>query len=466
MGKGHKPEGGRQYKLPNQGEVMKLWENFRRKDAEEATRTIAKVLRLVESYFIKAIGKPSLSRVLQSCLKNGNAEQRKKMLALIEPELVECSKDKAASRFVMKLHHYGGRAAREKIVASLLPYTSVFIKHLTALHVMDLAFIGSTKDVQRKFLLQLFNKVPSMAFKIEENDSADPEKLWEEDPKMKREALDKIWDTLDTCCARGFFDYQIIHRALELFLRNAPYNKCKILMQLCIPGFIHMCGTQPGSLVATKALLYLTQEERVKVLETTKRSGAAMCQGQYAHLLVCRLMDLIDDVSSVNAILVKEMQQDLPSIIMCPHGSKVLLHLLVPDGPKKRKFFQHQADLYSLWNMTDWRGGPAEVEMYTYDEKHEKIVETINECDVPPSEKHDAILGRMLTPLIQELCGESCQEYFQTFQSRRLITALLAFVDDTPKGYNKSAKVLKTLQTQVGELKQLMKVTQVFIFSE
>lgn len=83
-------------------EVTALWETIRRKDtsAERRGDLVTSVLKKIDGRVAELAASHTASRIVQACVKYGTADQREKILAEVEPKILELSKS-PYGRFVV-----------------------------------------------------------------------------------------------------------------------------------------------------------------------------------------------------------------------------------------------------------------------------------------------------------------------------------------------------------------------------
>lgn len=84
---------------------MSLWEQLRRRDvpADKRAELVTSILKLSKGRIADLTGSHTASRVVQSCLKYGNKQNRATILSEVEPKMVELSKSPYGRFVVSKL---------------------------------------------------------------------------------------------------------------------------------------------------------------------------------------------------------------------------------------------------------------------------------------------------------------------------------------------------------------------------
>lgn len=88
-----------------QQETVSLWEQLRRRDvpADKRAELVTSILKLSKGRIADLTGSHTASRVVQSCLKYGNKQNRATILSEVEPKMVELSKSPYGRFVVSKL---------------------------------------------------------------------------------------------------------------------------------------------------------------------------------------------------------------------------------------------------------------------------------------------------------------------------------------------------------------------------
>eukprot|EP00898_Chlorokybus_atmophyticus_P002801 jgi/Chlat1/3521/Chrsp23S03795 len=214
------------------------------------------------------------------------------LLQKLKGKLSELAVSHTASRVVQTCLKHGTPEARATIYAELQPHAVVLSKNVYAHFLVGKLLDYGTKEQQQQ-LRKLFNGHPILE--------------------------------------KGIIDHSLLHHVLMEYLPVATQGSVEdIVNVLAGPLLMRMVHTKDGARVGLAVINSSTAKHRKKIVKGMKGLVARMCRDEHGHLIVMRLLDVMDDTTLLNKVLVSEILKELRDIVHDKRARLVVLRLLAP----------------------------------------------------------------------------------------------------------------------------------------
>ncbi|RCI03556.1 pumilio domain member 6, partial [Rhizopus stolonifer] len=138
-------------------QAKKIWEQLRRGDIsrDEQKQYMDKIMSIIGGKVQDVIFKHDASRIIQTCLKKGNAEQRNQIAEELKGKYVELAKSMYGKFIVMKAIEYCHKQ-RDSILSEFRKQVRKLIRHKEASTVIETFYSQFANAAQRNELLSEF----------------------------------------------------------------------------------------------------------------------------------------------------------------------------------------------------------------------------------------------------------------------------------------------------------------------
>ncbi|KAJ3087344.1 hypothetical protein HK102_011301 [Quaeritorhiza haematococci] len=354
--------------------AKKIWEELRLKKLKSDRRAelMAKMLELIKSQVCDIIFKHDASRIIQTCLKYGNASQRDIIATELKGRYVELAKNHYGRFIVSKLLNLCPNH-RNDVIKSFYGKVRKLIRHSDAAMVVEEAYSQYANAEQRSALLEEFYGPEFALFKASGIRTLDS--LLKEQPAKKQSILKHMRETINSLLEKGAANIgplSIVHRALlEYILHAFPFlstpstNKNKDssastpsisldqvpsdlrdLMEQLKDHLVTILHTREGARIAQICILLASPKDRKAIIKTFKGVVRSIAKEQYGHTVLLSVFECVDDTVLVGKSIINELfgvsagssaagsvdaadvDNDLADLLRDRYASRVLLYLL------------------------------------------------------------------------------------------------------------------------------------------
>ncbi|KAG0262379.1 pumilio domain member 6 [Actinomortierella ambigua] len=326
----------RRAQKPNAEMVMpakKLWEKLRLKEQPKADRQaiMLEMMGLIQGKVQDIIFKHDMSRIIQTCLKWGNEEQRNIIAGELVGQYLTLSKSMYGRFIVVKILHYCPKY-RETIIKEFYGKVRQLIKHKEASEIIEDAYATYANAAQRTALVQEFYGPEFRVFKVDDKKTLS--EILEHSPAKKESIMKHLLETLTGCMEKGTIGFSIVHRVLLEYFEHASAKEIQDMLDVMKEQAVEMLHTKEGAQVAMFCLMHATPKDRKAMLKTIKPYVLKICKEEYGHMVMLRLFDVVDDTVLVNKAIVSEIVKEMSDIAKDKFGRRVILYLLAGRSPK------------------------------------------------------------------------------------------------------------------------------------
>ncbi|KAF9582588.1 pumilio domain member 6 [Lunasporangiospora selenospora] len=313
--------------------AKKIWERLRRKDLakDERKEVMKEMMDLITGKVQEIIFKHDMSRIIQSCLKYGNEDQRNVIAGELVGYYLTLSKSMYGRFIVVKILHFCPKY-RDTLIKEFYGRVRQLIRHKEAASVIEDAYSNYANAGQRNGLIQEFYGPEFRIFK--NDDKKTLTEILETHPAKKDSIMKHLMETLTACLEKGTVGYSIVHRGLLEYFEHADAKGIQEMLEVMKEQAVEMLHTKEGAQVAMLCLLYATPKDRKAMLKSMKPFVVKICKEEYGHMVMLRMFDVVDDTVLMSKAIIAEITKELVDIANDKFGRRVILYLLAGRSPK------------------------------------------------------------------------------------------------------------------------------------
>ncbi|KAI8051591.1 armadillo-type protein [Syncephalis plumigaleata] len=322
---------------PNQDriwELKKLWEKLRPQgpSKSEQIELVGKILAIINGDFAEFVFKHDMSRLIQSCMKRGSAEQRQQIAQGLKGHYLALCKSKYGHFLIIKIFNFCPRM-RDTIVKEFQGHLGQLLFRQEAATVLEEIFAQHSTAQQRSNMIVEFYGPEYRLFK-NQNKSSTLKDIIAEQPDKRATILKHMAEALNRSLTKGTINNSIVHRLLLEYLTFGDDNDITNMIGLVKEQIAEIVHTKDGAQAAMLMLAHSTPKDRKVMVRAFKPYVAKICCEEYGHWVLLRLFDIIDDTVLVRKLIVSTMLESLSELINDKYGHRVLLYLLVGRSPR------------------------------------------------------------------------------------------------------------------------------------
>lgn len=327
--------------------AKKLWEKVRRRDlsAADRARPLRELFALLDGKFNEIIMKHDASRMVQTCVKYGNSEQRLQIANELVGSYVEMSKSRYGKHIVKRLLQYCP-SVRKTIVAEFRGHVGKLIRHADASAVLEEIYGEYANGKEKSALLMEFYGPEFVLFSNEKlnanisnnpgingNNSSLSEILESKAPEGKAKILKYLREAIDGLINKGSLQHTLIHRLmLEYVLNEGDASKIQDFISTVEDKLVEILHTFEGSRVVSRCLALATAKQRKSIIKSFKPFIEKIAREEYGHQVLLVAFAVVDDTVLMRSVIIAEIIKKLPELLADKHSSRLVLYLLATQS--------------------------------------------------------------------------------------------------------------------------------------
>ncbi|KAI9596593.1 armadillo-type protein [Syncephalis fuscata] len=305
---------------PNQDRIWELkkhWEKLRPQGVSksEQIELVGKILAIINGEFAEFIFKHDMSRLIQSCLKRGSAEQRQQIAQGLKRNYLALCKSKYGHFLIIKIFNFCPRM-RDVIVKEFQGHLGHLLFRKEAATVLEEIFAQHSSAQQRSAMIVEFYGPEYRLFKAASKPRTLKE-IIEEQPEKRESILKNMAEALNRALTKGTINNSIVHRLLLEYLTFGDDNDIANMIGLVKEQIAEIVHTKDGAQAAMLILAHSSPKDRKVVVRAFKPYVIKICQEEYGHWLI-----------------VSTISENLSELVKDKYGHRVLLYLLVGRSPR------------------------------------------------------------------------------------------------------------------------------------
>jgi len=313
-------------------ETVQLWNVFRKKAIDEATRkkTVDAALSALTGKLYEASLKHDSARVVQALHKFGDSNQRAKIEAELVPRLGELAirpyARHVALALVKRAADSSQRSARCRAVRGKFRQIAV---HAVGAKVADALLQTAPKRDAISLRRELYAVPDADLLKAETLSGI----LNEVEERRRAPILLGVDATLSKLCDKGLAHYAFAHDLL--FERCSSLHNLRELASRTAEAHPHFVSTRSGARASSILATAADAKTRKGLLKKCWRSRAAQASlHARAHVALIRFLDVVDDTKQTGSLISGELGPACAELALDVCGAQVLLSLLVDASSK------------------------------------------------------------------------------------------------------------------------------------
>ncbi|ORX62028.1 ARM repeat-containing protein [Hesseltinella vesiculosa] len=315
-------------------QAKRVWEQLRRGDVkrDEQKALMEKMMTIITGRVQDIIFKHDASRIIQTCLKKGNGEQRDKIADELKGKFEVLAKSMYGKFIVLKTLEYC-HWHRDAVLAEFKTHVRKLIRHKEASTVIEAFYAQFSTGTQRNGLLAEFYG-PEMTLFQQGGGAQTLDELLAKLPEKKDAVLRHMSEVLKGCLDKGTLVHSIVHRPLLQYLTLADDKGRGEMMALLRDNLQDMVHTRDGARVAMLCLAYSSPKDKKHIIKAFKPFLVKMAQDEYGYLVLLRLMDVTDDTVLVSKTVLTELGKSAKELFANKFGRRVFLYILAGRNTK------------------------------------------------------------------------------------------------------------------------------------
>jgi pumilio family protein 6 len=395
---------------------------------------VTKVLGLLKPKFDEVARTPTISRVIQSCIKFGTTAQRTQILLLFTPNFTQYCTDGFAHFAIEALIRHATKADYRSMFNLVLNVMNSLATHKCGIRVVNALYNHKLSSTTEKHLLVLGIFKDSVAVMKSWKGYPMLEEIIEHEASHRKRILTSLFDVTDKLVSqKEAVDYPFVQRLLCILFARGGKEQVEELAASIKGNLVAMAATREGARLASMAIGVLAPRSRKVVLQAVLENFEELTMGKYSPPFVARCFDLTYDPQMAQKFLVAPLVAKIGPVAGSPYGCRILLHMLTPEADRKAKVMlpgYEEHNLYSRsnknWNHHLW-----------YDSKFEE--EIVEICPKSAEASHQAMLGPIAKAFVETVCKVKGLEENKTLKGfvARIASEML-HVHETFPAYRKA----------------------------
>ncbi|KAJ1757966.1 Pumilio y domain member 6 [Coemansia sp. RSA 2523] len=314
-------------------DARKLWEVLRRGDLDAEVRKVKmkEMMDMLRGHIKEVTFKHDMSRVVQTCLKYGNDEQRSEIAAELNGSYVDLSRSQYGRYILMRILKYCPKY-RDEVIKSFYGHVRKLVRHKEAAHVLEECFAVYANSKQKWNLVAEFYGREFAVFKsIDGPKSLDA--VLATTPQKRETAMDSLKSTVTPLLEKGTVQYSIVHRALLDYIRFADPSERQQVIETMRELVVEILHTRDGAHAAMLCLLYGSVKDRKAMLKAFKPYLQRICCEEYGYAVLVEALDCIDDTVFVNKAVLQDVCGMMSELLADQYGRRIPLFVLGGRNP-------------------------------------------------------------------------------------------------------------------------------------
>eukprot|EP01083_Nonionella_stella_P035983 98168_1 len=391
---------------------------------------VAKMLTKMAGNVLNIIKNLDSTRAIQTAIKYGSQPQILAITKELKGHFIDLCCDHYAHKTVRALLEYGRKEVRDIVVSELMKAITRLILHRLASPVVDYAImIIANEDVKRKAFQYFISPQFIVMTQYEGEEDKTPKTVRDIISSASMMERNQILKNMEKFLLSGFekeiVSTGIFQTILYHYVCNIWHDKKKLeeMIELVIPSVMQIQNVQEGVMALLMILNYsarLKPKLRKTLIRNMSDFVITMCCDKHSYLIIIKLLDVIDDTTILNKVIVKPIIKHLSILMYHDFGRLVLLHLLCP---RNTTYFQRNKLYNLLCTAPITQRKYEELKFMESDEDEDGDIDVLNANDgfvhVDPLKqancKKDFAVKRVqllktLVPALMRYCGENVKK--------------------------------------------------------
>eukprot|EP01117_Protostelium_nocturnum_P013113 TRINITY_DN4875_c0_g1_i1.p1 TRINITY_DN4875_c0_g1~~TRINITY_DN4875_c0_g1_i1.p1 ORF type:complete len:605 (-),score=267.51 TRINITY_DN4875_c0_g1_i1:462-2276(-) len=319
-------------------EANHLWEKVRITSIskEERNQSLKLLIKLINGKLSEIIHKHDASRIIQTCIKHGSPAQRDQIFDELKPELVQLAKSQYGHFLVSKFLKYIPKRTDEIIEVLKGGDLRKLLVNKQSFSILETIWTNSSNKTRRELLLQFYG--PELA--LFKGEGKNLKELLEKEPnEAKRKSIISHLEKFALSAVNKgapIVRNSMVHSLLEQYFENASYAEQLNLMADMKETLVEIIHTREGARVGARCVSIGSAKDRKTIIKGLKGYVLQTAKEEFGHLLLLRILDVVDDGVLVTKDILNELFKDIKEQVFHPYGRLVFLHVL---SPRNKHYF-------------------------------------------------------------------------------------------------------------------------------
>ncbi|KAJ2547639.1 Pumilio y domain member 6 [Coemansia sp. RSA 1933] len=313
--------------------ARKQWEELRRGDLDPAVRKtkMASMMELIQGRIKEITFKHDMSRVVQTCLKYGDAQQRAAIAEELDGSYVDLARSTYGRHILVRMLKYCPKQ-RPAIIRSFYGNVRKLVRHKDAASVLEECYAVYANASQRWDLVAEFYGNEFAVFKGEGGVQS-LEAVLEKHPVKRATILSALKATVTPLLEKGTVQYSIVHRALLDFLKHAEAKERQEVIEAMRELVVEVLHTRDGAQVGMLCLLHGTPKDRKAIVKSMKPFLRKICCEEYGYAVLVEALDCVDDTVFMSKAVLQDIGDMAGDLMADQYGRRVPLYVLAGRNP-------------------------------------------------------------------------------------------------------------------------------------
>ncbi|KAJ2799850.1 Pumilio y domain member 6 [Coemansia guatemalensis] len=317
-------------------QARKLWEVLRRGDLDDEQRQakMVEMMDLLRGRFKEVTFKHDMSRIVQSCVKHGNEQQRMEIAAELKGSYVELSRSLYGRHILLRLLKYSPKC-RADIIRSFYGHVRKLIRHKDAAAVLEECYAVYANGGQRwNLAAELYGSEFAIFKDSGEGGPKSLDAVLEKTPQKRATVLASLKGTLKPLLEKGTVQHSIVHRALLDYLRHVQdAGERQEMVEAMRDLVVEVLHTREGAHAGMLCLLHGNNKDRKAMLKSFKPYLQRICCEEYGYAVLVEALDCLDDTVFVNKTLLQDVCALMDQLLADQYGRRIPLYILCGRSP-------------------------------------------------------------------------------------------------------------------------------------
>lgn len=327
--------------------AKKLWEKVRRRDLPTAERAVplSELFALLNGKFKEVIVKHDASRMIQTCVKYGNPEQRLQIATELKGAYADIAKSRYGKHIVKRLLQYCP-SVRKSIVSEFRGQVGKLIRHVDASSVLEEVYSEYANGRERNALLLEFYGPEFILFHKRGDNEVIPclsEILKSANQEKREKVLKYLREALDGLINKGSLQHTIIHRLMLEYVQNEETAKIQDWISTFETQLVEILHTFEGARVVSKCLAVATAKQRKNIIKSFKNFVSKIAKEEYGHQVLLVAFAVVDDTVLMRSVVISEIVKNLREYLEDKHANRLILYLLATASDSVNSVLSAQA---------------------------------------------------------------------------------------------------------------------------
>ena len=327
--------------------AKKLWEKVRRRDLPAAERAgpMKELFALLTGKFKEIIVKHDASRMIQTCVKYGNVEQRLQIANELKGAYADIAKSRYGKHIVKRLLQYCP-TVRKSIVGEFRGQVGKLIRQVDASAVLEEIYSEYANGRERNALLLEFYGPEFVLFQKRGDTEAIPslsEILQTCNQEKKEKIMKYLREALDALINKGSLQHTLIHRLMLEYVQNEEAVKIQDWISTVEGQLVEILHTFEGARVVSKCLAVATAKQRKNILKSFKNFVGKIAKEEYGHQVFLVAFAVVDDTVLMRSVIISELVKNMREFLEDKHACRLYLYLLATASDSVNSVLSSQA---------------------------------------------------------------------------------------------------------------------------